>query len=139
MAVKFRYHVLDSAINLAKELHAKLEILHIVDEDYIASGETYFDYDKYDAVLRKHGQKILANAREIAQKSQIEFENKLIELEPTQGRVAEKIIDEAKLWSADLIVIGSHGRRGFNRLLMGSVAESVIRISTIPVLIIRGN
>lgn len=53
-------------------------------------------------------------------------------------RIASIIIEEAKRWPADLIVIGSHSRRGVDRLLLGSVAESVVRLSTKPVLLIRG-
>ena len=45
---------------------------------------------------------------------------------------------EAKAWPADLIVIGTHGRRGVDHLLMGSVAEGVVRISPVPVMLIRG-
>lgn len=48
------------------------------------------------------------------------------------------IVDEAKRSAADLVVIGTHGRRGVGRLVMGSVAEGVIRTSLVPVLTIRG-
>ncbi len=64
----------------------------------------------------------------IAQTSKIGFESKLIEMISFKGEVADKIMEEAKSWPADLIVIGAHGRHGFNHLLMGSVAEGVIRI-----------
>ena len=53
-------------------------------------------------------------------------------------RIAEQLIKEANDWGADLIIIGTHERRGFNHLLMGSVAESVIRIAQSPVLLVRG-
>ena len=53
------------------------------------------------------------------------------------------VVREALRWiiedEADLIVIGTHGRTGFNRLLLGSVAEGVVRTASIPVLLIRGN
>lgn len=48
------------------------------------------------------------------------------------------ISDEAKTWLADVIVIGTHGRQGVHRLLIGSVAEGVIRTATVPVLLLRG-
>ena len=58
--------------------------------------------------------------------------------EPTR-RVPDVVVAEAKRWPADLIVAGTHGRRGLSHLFLGSVAEGIIRISTVPVLLIRGS
>ena len=52
-------------------------------------------------------------------------------------RIAKVIEDEAKRWEADLIVIGTHGRSGLSRLLLGSVAEGVARSAAVPVLLVR--
>jgi len=68
----------------------------------------------------------------------IEAATKLIEIKRAGDRVTDMIAKEADNWPADLIVISTHGRRGFNHLLMGSVAEGVMRIATKPVLLIRG-
>jgi nucleotide-binding universal stress UspA family protein len=60
------------------------------------------------------------------------------ELLETEGkRVASVIDDDAKRWPADLIVIGTHGRSGISRLLLGSVAEGVVRGASVPVLLVR--
>lgn len=67
----------------------------------------------------------------------IDYETRLIEAKPGT-RVAEKIVEEATHWPADLIVLGTHGRQGFHHFLLGSVAEGVIRIAPMPVLLIRG-
>ena len=57
---------------------------------------------------------------------------------PSGGRHASDVIlDEAKRWRADLIVMGTHGRRGFNRLLLGSDAERVLRDTPVPLLLVR--
>jgi nucleotide-binding universal stress UspA family protein len=53
------------------------------------------------------------------------------------GKTATEIVKAAKDWSADLIVIGSHGRGGVDRLLLGSVAEAVMRHAACPVLVVR--
>jgi nucleotide-binding universal stress UspA family protein len=53
------------------------------------------------------------------------------------GRVSAVIVAEARRVQADLIVLGTHGRRGFSRALMGSDAEAVVREATVPVLLIR--
>jgi nucleotide-binding universal stress UspA family protein len=47
------------------------------------------------------------------------------------------VVDEAKRWGAELIVIGTHGRRGVGRMLMGSDAEQILRLSPVPVLLVR--
>ena len=57
-------------------------------------------------------------------------------VENAAGRVADVIVEHAKRWRADLIVMGTHGRRGFNRLLIGSNAELVVRHSPVPVLLV---
>jgi nucleotide-binding universal stress UspA family protein len=47
------------------------------------------------------------------------------------------VIEQAKAWGADLIVIGTHGRRGVGRLLLGSDAEQIVRMAPVPVLLVR--
>ena len=54
-----------------------------------------------------------------------------------RGSAAEGIVEAAKTGNADLIVLGTHGRRGVSRLLLGSVAESVVRLSPIPVMTVH--
>ncbi len=66
------------------------------------------------------------------------FDKRLVEANK-EARIAEQIVEEAKKWSADLIILGTHGRQGFHHFLLGSVAEGVVRISPLPVLLIRGN
>jgi nucleotide-binding universal stress UspA family protein len=53
------------------------------------------------------------------------------------GRVADLVLDQAQAWGAELLVLGTHGRRGIGRVLMGSGAEQIIRLSPVPVLVIR--
>lgn len=54
-------------------------------------------------------------------------------------RLGESVARVAREWKADLIVLGTHGRRGFNRLLLGSGAEQVIRLAPVPVMVVRPN
>jgi nucleotide-binding universal stress UspA family protein len=60
-------------------------------------------------------------------------------VENVSGQVAEVILNEARKWRADLVVMGTHGRRGFSHMLLGSTAEGVVRSSAKPVLLVRGN
>ncbi|KTD69039.1 MULTISPECIES: universal stress protein [Legionella] len=130
--------IVDEVIKLTKDQSANVRIIHVVDESFVHYGGPSFDYLSIIAGCREDGQKILDNAAQrIANQSSIKPETSILELKPFQGRVAEVIVDAAKEWPADLLIIGTHGRRGFSRLFLGSVAENVVRIATTPVLLVR--
>lgn len=101
----------------------------------LLSKEGYVIYAELQEAVRSNGRKILAQARNVVQEAGMTAEIKL--LEAGGERIANVILAEAKRWSADLIVIGTHGRSGFSKLIFGSVAEGVVRTSHIPVLLIR--
>lgn len=87
-------------------------------------------------VVQRVGKKILAQAQTLARQAGMAAEVKL--LDAGGERIASILVAEATRWPADLIVIGTHGRSGFSRVLFGSVAEGVVRTADIPVLLIRG-
>ncbi|WP_454781819.1 universal stress protein [Legionella sp. WA2022007384] len=124
---------LKEAIKLAKNQNSKLCIVHIIDTLY----EGDVDRDSFVALTKKRGQEVLNSMKKMLSRSKIEFEMKLIELTPSKAQIAEKLVDEATSLSADLIVIGTHGRRGLHHILTGSIAEEVIRISKTPVLLVK--
>ncbi|QMT59485.1 MULTISPECIES: universal stress protein [unclassified Legionella] len=128
----------EEAIKLSKVHQAKLRIVHIANEFYAPYVGTGVDYEKLEASFKEYGQQFLDKMKTIARKKHAECEAQLIEMNPSEEKVPEKIIEAAKDWSADLIVIGTHGRRGYQHLLLGSVAEGVIRNAPIPILLIRG-
>lgn len=123
------------AIHLAKDQKAQLFFLHVIDT-YIPildlTGELSVFYDTN--VLQNHGKKILQEAMDAAHKAGVKAESKTVAT--IGGHVAELIVIQAKEWSADLIVMGTHGLRGIERLVMGSDAETVLRTSPVPVLLI---
>lgn len=128
----------EEAINLCKALQAILRIVHVVEEfhaDYIVSG---IDYEQLENSFKNHGQQILTDMEEIARRSNVEVYGQLVEIKKSSGRISEKILAVAKTWPADMIVIGTHGRRGLHHFLLGSVADEVIRSASIPILLIRG-
>lgn len=101
-------------------------------------GVTYDVSAMRDAVL-EGGRQILAQTLKQLQELGVKAEGNLIDLTLTvSGNVAPAIIAEANSWGAEVIVIGSHGRSGVKRLLLGSVAENVMRASSLPVLLVRG-
>ncbi|HEX7012774.1 MAG TPA: universal stress protein [Steroidobacteraceae bacterium] len=124
------------AIGLAKAMGSQLRLVHVVNE-YIDGvyGPGAMYYDHVLAALREAGAGVLKRAVRIVQEAGLEPEHKLIEI--VGGRVADQVVKEATDWPADLIVLGTHGRRGLKRLALGSDAELVLRRSPVPVLLVR--
>jgi nucleotide-binding universal stress UspA family protein len=129
---------LETAIGLAAESQAQLRIVHVVDTANVNIGAELADQYKVSASLVDNAQKILNPAERIADAAGVAAEASVITIDALNQRIPEAIADDAEAWSADLIVIGTHGRRGFTRLLLGSVAEGVARLATKPVLRVRG-
>lgn len=128
---------LSEAIKLA-DGKTQLRLLHVVEEIYPldAEGYAFIDYAALRDVARSSGERLLARAGEQASQAGAAVDTLLLEAEGE--RVASVIDREAGSWPADLIVIGSHGRTGFSRMLFGSVAEGVVRGASVPVLLVRG-
>jgi len=129
---------LGEAIRLAKLTGASLELVNVVDEMSLAFGvEAYATYSQdVLAALRDGARVILDHAQARAASAGVGADTKAIE---TFGaRVADLIVDEAVAAKADLIVIGTHGRRGIGRWLLGSDAEQILRLAPVPVLLVRG-
>ncbi|HQR72166.1 MAG TPA: universal stress protein [Burkholderiaceae bacterium] len=128
---------LRAALALAGEQRSRLTIVHVVDTVPVIVDSPY-DPTDYQAAARKAGEQVLRRAAAMAQKAGVPATPRLLELQQVADRAADGIVDAARQARADLIVIGTHGRRGVSHLLLGSVAESVVRIASMPVLLIRG-
>lgn len=126
---------LQEAIKLIDTQPALLRLVHVVDDLQFLDTEGYVDYAELRELTRKIGERALAKACEVARQADITVDTSL--LEANGERIARVIDAEAISWSADLIVIGTHGRSGFNHLLFGSVAEGVVRGASVPVLLVR--
>ena len=128
---------LERAIALAKNQKARLRVMHVVDEQGLIQGmEPTMNISELLDSLVAEGRKILAAAAVTAKKYGVKADTVLHEV--LIGRVADRIVREAAKWHADVIVMGTHGRRGIGRLVMGSDAENVLRQSPVPVLLVRG-
>ena len=130
---------LQEAAKLTKELKAQLRIMAVVEEVILTGEAEYVDLTEIRKAVISYGQEALNKAKIIAHDLGVEAETKLIETKRFGDRITDIIAREADAWPADLIVIGTHGRHGFSHLLLGSVAEGVIRLATKPVLVIRGS
>lgn len=129
---------LDEAAKLAAVCQSSLRLMHIVDPIPFTTG--YEDFSKNTgkefAEIENAAQDMLnkgmARARELGA-SNVDT----VLVERTSARISERIVEQANAWGAELIVIGTHGRRGVGRMLLGSDAEQTVRISTVPVLLVR--
>jgi len=135
---------LREAIGLAKDQNAMLRLIHVVDVTppaYMAAEVTvavHFPLAEYQKALKESGEKLLKTRATTAREAGVNVNTKLITVGMVGERIYEAIEEQSKQWPANLIVVGTEGRRGFQRLMIGSVAEGLVRISTKPVLLIRG-
>jgi nucleotide-binding universal stress UspA family protein len=127
---------LEEAVRLARKGGAELRIVHVLGELALMAGVPEAAY--LDAVLaeaRRGGEQVVGKARATAEAAGVRAEAELIE---TVGRsIGDVLADEVVRWRADLVVLGTHGRRGLRRMVLGSDAESVVRTSPVPVLLVR--
>ena len=128
---------LNEAIGLAKTLGAQLRVIHVVDLTPIINiPEGGTDFGALENEIKRAGAKIVETALATAARQRLRADSAMPKTSGTL--VAECIVDEARRFRADLIVIGTHGRSGIGRLLMGSNAELVVRSTQAPVLLVHG-
>ena len=114
---------------LARSLRGEVALIHVNDHGY--PGDTGISPMELIARAQEESKRLLAGFRE-----RLSLPSSSLDFAQT-GAPAETIVRAAKEWSADLIVIASHGRTGVRRALLGSVAEGVMRSAPCPVLVVR--
>lgn len=122
---------------LAKAFGSSLEIVTVVDVYAVIPEVEYIAVQDIIDSMKQRAVEILEQASALAKSHGVIAQTKTIETDLYGQRVAEAIEQEANTWPADLIVLGTHGRKGFSHFLLGSVAEAIVRVSTKPVLLIR--
>ena len=125
-----------SAIDLAKANRARLTILHahvpivpLVPEQYLEAST----WDRVDTETRRWAERQVEKLTEKARKRGVRASAMMVTGDP-----AQQIVRMARSKRADLIVVGTHGRRGFSKFFLGSVAERVIATAPCPVMTVRG-
>ena len=128
---------LDEAVKLAQLTGAKLRLIHVIDELVYAMGMDGMGTMAADLgpLLREGGEQVLAKCRARVEASGVAVDTVLSD--GYVGRVCDRVVAEAAAWHADLIVLGTHGRRGVGRVLLGSDAEQIVRLAMTPVLLVR--
>lgn len=116
-----------------------MKILSVVELPFLPTTETWTlpddYYNKLEQAGREEAQTAVKNAEKRIRESQgaaLEISSKI-----TEGHTLTEILDEAASWEADLIVLGSHGRRGLRRFLLGSVSSAVASHADCSVEIVR--
>jgi nucleotide-binding universal stress UspA family protein len=131
--------VLESAIESARQHGARLAICHALDETIFAQREAAIMLSKsvtqVTLDLKESAQEFVGKAADMARAAGVEVEEIIVESEV--GHVAEMLADAAAAWQADLLVVGTHSRRGLERFFVGSVAEQLVRKATTSLLLIR--
>jgi nucleotide-binding universal stress UspA family protein len=126
---------LNEAIKIATKLGSRIRLVHIVNELVFAGGDAGMYASDLIASLRNGGKLLLVQAAAQVRRQSVETDSVMIE---SMGAfAADLIVEQARLWPADLIVMGTHGRRGLVRVAMGSDAECVVRVASVPVLLVR--
>jgi nucleotide-binding universal stress UspA family protein len=128
---------LQEAIHLARQSGGQIRLMHVVNQMPHA-----FMLDAYSSFagnwlgsLRAEGEKLLQATRAVVAAAGVPVD--AVQHEGFQRSLYEFVEDEVVGWKADLIVIGTHGRRGVERMLLGSDAERIVRSASVPVLLIR--
>jgi nucleotide-binding universal stress UspA family protein len=126
----------DKAVGLAQAFGAGIDLVTVVDAyPFGASGADYaLGEDEFMAAAAASSSQALARAEAAVAAAGLQCQRKIVQTHV----VHEGILDVAKATGADLIVMGSHGRQGIEKLLLGSTAQRVLSHATLPVLVVRG-
>jgi nucleotide-binding universal stress UspA family protein len=119
-------------IGLAKMLEAEVTTVYVIDPVALDKLAKATEREDVERELKANGQRYMHYVRSLAEKSGVKTASLL-----AKGRPFEQIVHLAKSLGIDLIVMGTYGRRGAERILIGSVAERVIEYSTCPVLVVK--
>lgn len=129
---------LTAALQMARDTGGSVHLVHVVEGLSPLAADPYGAYSgEVIEIMRQSGRKILDDALVLAQAAGVAADTELFD--NFGDRLAEVVADAALRFKADLLVVGTHGRRGIGRVLMGSGAEQIIRLSPVPVLVIRAN
>jgi len=126
----------DTALQLARENGAELHPLYVVDVPAVAYDVYGYDPGVVRGAYFEEGKRVTADALAQMQRDGVRGTPRIVEVEPIGSDIAQCIRKVAIDQKIDLVAMGTHGRRGVRRFVLGSVAERFLRISPCPVLLI---
>ncbi len=123
-------HAVDKALEIARECGSTLYAVYVIDESMLTSSPADVSLEAVYSTLKSEGDQAVKRVKEMAK--DVPVEGVVL-----SGKAAREIVSFAGKEKIDLIVIGTQGKTGLQRLLLGSVAESVIRTADCPVLVVK--
>jgi nucleotide-binding universal stress UspA family protein len=129
-------HAFDSALELARDNDAQLQPLYVVDNPLMAYDAYGYDPTILRDACMEEGRRLMADALTRMKHENVTGVPRIVDVAPIGEDISERIRISANEFNADLLVLGTHGRRGFKRLFLGSVAERVVRSASLPVLLV---
>ena len=124
-------HAAEVGVELAGRLNAQVALIYVIDPALVLNPEAGIGADELAQKAREDAARLVAGFR-----ARLQLDTRALGFIPL-GSPGSEIVKAAREWEADVIVIGSHGRRGITRALVGSVAEAVMRHAPCPVLVAR--
>jgi nucleotide-binding universal stress UspA family protein len=128
---------LNEAIKMAKLGHGKVTALYVLDQSTAFTYAGEYDPRAFFDALRVDARRVLDEAQKRSTELGVACDAEMVETESIGEDVATCLQRVTQRRRADLFVMGTHGRRGIRRLVLGSVAERFLRFSTCPVLLVR--
>ncbi|SFR44034.1 universal stress protein [Halogeometricum limi] len=123
---------IEHALELARRYEAEVHVLFVVDVRMGGQGNWAVDADNVFEAIREHGESVVEGVAEKVREADVPVTTTVV-----TGTPATEICDYADEERCDLVVMGTHGRSGLSRYLLGSVAERVVRQSDAPVMTVR--
>ncbi|OZI18860.1 hypothetical protein CAL26_14335 [Bordetella genomosp. 9] len=127
---------LDHAISLARVEDARILAVYIVEYPSSMYSSAFIDVEPFHDAMVEEARSVLDVAQAKFRDAGVKGAVKMVDAGVLSGTIAEQLADAAAEAGADLVVMGTHGRRGFQRLMLGSVAESFVRLSACPVMLV---
>lgn len=127
---------MDKAVQLARAFSGRITVIHVIDPyPFVGIGADFaYGQAEYLTAAKASAQKALETATATAAAAGVECAQRVIE----GSSVFEGILQAATESGADLLIMGSHGRQGIEKLLLGSETQRVLSHTTLPVLVVRG-
>ena len=128
---------IEEAVRLATFAHAKVHAVYVVDKSALFNYGGYYDPQALLDALRGDGRSALGQVHAALAAAGVQGDEEIVETDNLSDDVATCLQRHAQRLGADLVVMGTHGRRGVPRLVLGSVSERFLRFSTCPVMLVR--
>ncbi|WP_454056434.1 universal stress protein [Cupriavidus sp. Marseille-Q8015] len=130
-------NALRTAIDLALVHGSHVDAVYVVDDSEPLLDVAFIRRDDLLRSIADYGRGVLAEATHMLDRKGVAHDTLLIRTPIRKGEIGPTLVDQAERSHADLIVMGTHGRRSFYRLFMGSVSQAVVSASRVPVLLVH--